>query len=396
MADQSKPTVRLNYHPYASKGEAAIQIRRFMISAYGTDGISRGVVFQDMAGNAEVLFPPIYDDQDLGRIVIIQSHGPVPPPPKPLASVVLGKAESIDHMLNRLIDAQLDFSTPQSTVWSVMKLTNPMLMTASITWDALHDLIVKHPVLFDTVAIGLDVFGVVSEGILTLGLGAVTLGATATGVFAPGAALTGWAAAFTATGFVASSLLTYADVRDLYYLETSDDATVQKWEHSRQHLAIETAAPIAAILDPLREGMNVARAGRAIPGETKTFIDSEKALKFTEFDKANTDKFVAGSNDRAGGTASPQRTALIEKIKAKKAGAVETAANKVKAAGEKLKDSQADIANYFATDRFGLSNYRTAVASNTASTVQYILNPPPISSVFGQYIPLLAPDNARA
>ncbi|GAA5264955.1 hypothetical protein ACOSOMT5_P1380 [Acidiphilium sp. MT5] len=377
MTQSQQPVVRLDYHPYQTEAHAAIHIRQFMYSTYGADAFNHGAVFQDMSGQSKLLFPPTYDANGFGRVLIIQSHGPVPPRHNPLQGVTLGKRESIEEALWRSVVSNLEIKRHSLAERILVAGAYPGIAA----WHVVHEFIAEHPVLFDTVAIGLDVFGVVSDGLLTIGFTAGVFGLSPTVV---GSALSGAAATTTAAGAVGSASLLFADGLDWYYRVFGTSQQVSAWEKSPKYNAIETFGPLATLTDPLREGLGVMRAEKAVPALTNDLNAAKSELTKSH---ANMRMLPESAPARrlASGTGTADDVTVVKKELVEKREAVKSAAGRVKHAHDMLEKEQDKINEYFAVDHFAMSHYRAALLTAVPGAALYGLNPDPIKNTYQDF-----------
>lgn len=250
------------FGPYHSAAAARQHLLMFQSRAFSGQGSEAWGIVWSENGRACVLQPPIYDKDGDGLALAYEWTGPVPTCPIP--------AKPDDTPPRQIKSILEEFYT--NSVQSLKTAVVAGIVNPAITGlNAVHNVIVDHPVAFDSVNVVLDACGMVTGfvgGLILFGSGGAT---SATVVAAPlgaaeiAAGATGWAASG------ASAALLMADSRHLYLELFSGTAAIKKWEGTGYYQNTERVAPLVALIDPLREGtkaLGAMRELRPLGGET--------------------------------------------------------------------------------------------------------------------------------
>ncbi|WP_026439542.1 hypothetical protein [Acidocella facilis] len=381
-------TERFTFGPYLSAAMARHHLRMFQSLAFPGQGSEAWGIVWSENGQACVLQPPTYDKDGDALALAYEWTGAVPLHPKPQYDKT--PARSVKTILEEFYTN----SVQNLKTFAVTHVVNPVISSV----NAVHNVIVDHPIAFDTMNTALDAYGTISgflDGLVLFGVGGAT-SATGVGVPLGAAEIAAGATGFAASG--ASFNLLVADGRHLWFEVFSDDKAVKRWEGTEYYKNTERIAPLVAIIDPLREGTKALGAMRELrPLSTETAAATKLAANTTAAATEATD--AAARIDNLAGNAQkildPNSNALAQ-IKQqqvlRQANAAAAAARAKEAAADlarlqkKADELQKEVSDYFTLKvHFKEATLTRDAALNGWSMGNYAFNNP-FSEHFGEHI----------
>ena len=254
----------IRFGPYQSAAGVRMHVESFLALAFPRYSGRMGIVWRDPAGLAVCVREPTYDDAGDGLSLVLTWHGAVKPPPPPPPRSRFEKIESTIGRFFSEIGNSFDKGMAAYGRAQIAQAQAEMAAEQEI-YRSLHNLVADHPAIAATVAVGIDIMGVVASGATVIAAGMATIGAT--GTFVGIAADTVTVPVFTsaAASTAASLALLVADSIDLGLYLSGDEAMVDEYEQSSIYRRTEGFAPLVALLDPGREAFQAMRSEALLP-----------------------------------------------------------------------------------------------------------------------------------